>query len=52
MNNTLQLFWSGGLHIAKIFILHKKNIQLTQEKVEPKKKPLSIVTSLPVNTVC
>lgn len=25
MNNTLQLFWSGGLHIAKIFILNKKS---------------------------
>ncbi|HBT8379752.1 TPA: hypothetical protein MCT25_004672 [Klebsiella pneumoniae] len=37
MNNTLQLFWSGGLHIAKIFMLNKKNIQLKQKKEEPKK---------------
>ncbi|VAN63117.1 Uncharacterised protein [Klebsiella pneumoniae] len=40
MNNTLQLFWSGGLHIAKIFILHKKNIQLTKKKEESKKNTI------------
>ncbi|HBT2023532.1 hypothetical protein E7X27_25780 [Klebsiella pneumoniae] len=41
MNNTLQLFWSGGLHIAKIFILHKKNTQLTQLKEELSKNQIA-----------
>ncbi len=42
MNNTFQLFWSGGLHITKIFILHKKNIQLAQEKEKPKKYHIAV----------
>ncbi|KKJ59855.1 hypothetical protein T644_19150 [Klebsiella pneumoniae MRSN 2404] len=42
MNNTLQLFWSSGLHIARIFnILHKKNIQLTQLKEELSKNQIA-----------
>ena len=41
MNNTLQLFWSSGLHIARIFnILHKKNTQLTQLKEELSKNQI------------
>lgn len=41
MNNTLQLFWSSGLHIARIFnILHKKNTQLTQLKKNYQKTKL------------
>lgn len=42
MNNTLQLFWSSGLHIARIFnILHKKNTQLTQLKEELSKNQIA-----------
>ncbi|SXE51461.1 Uncharacterised protein [Klebsiella variicola] len=36
MNNTFQLFWSGGLHIAKIFILHKKTSSWHKKKKNQK----------------
>ena len=41
MNNTLQLFWSSGLHIARIFNILHKNTQLTQLKKKSKTKLLA-----------
>ncbi|MGU9743631.1 hypothetical protein ACV17G_28035, partial [Klebsiella pneumoniae] len=60
MNNTLQLFWSSGLHIARIFNILHKEYPVNTIKKRIIKKPncwpisccLSIVPSLPVNPVC